>query len=144
MKYVYIFIFLSSAFSLFGLETSNKAFTAEEIPKNMNVVTKKKRFYYLIAPAVQKVHAQLMDEYLRVKNNIINKKEIQEIERLKIAYKAKSDEELLYALKPHPQSIVLAQAAMESAWATSRFFVKQIMFLVCGALIKMSLGLPRV
>ena len=25
------------------------------------------------------------------------------------------------ALKPHPQSIVIAQAAMESAWGTSRF-----------------------
>jgi Bax protein len=26
------------------------------------------------------------------------------------------------ALKPHPRSITIAQAAMESAWATSRFF----------------------
>jgi len=31
---------------------------------------------------------------------------------------------LLAALKPHPPSIVIAQAAMESAWGTSRFFVK--------------------
>ena len=122
MKYIYVFIFLSSAFSLFGFETSNRAFTAEEIPKNMNVVMKKKRFYYLLVPAVQKVHAEWMDRYLKVKDDIINKKKIEEIERLKVVYKAKSDEELLYALKPHPKSIVLAQAAMESAWATSRFF----------------------
>jgi Bax protein len=26
------------------------------------------------------------------------------------------------AMKPHPQSITIAQAAMESAWGTSRFF----------------------
>ena len=26
------------------------------------------------------------------------------------------------ALKPHPKSIAIAQAAMESSWATSRFF----------------------
>ena len=28
------------------------------------------------------------------------------------------------ALKPHPKSIALAQAAMESSWATSRFFTE--------------------
>ena len=31
---------------------------------------------------------------------------------------------MLAALKPHPPSIVLAQAALESAWGTSRFFVE--------------------
>jgi Bax protein len=28
------------------------------------------------------------------------------------------------AIKPHPRSIAMAQAAMESAWATSRFTIK--------------------
>ncbi|MEA1983854.1 MAG: glucosaminidase domain-containing protein, partial [Campylobacterota bacterium] len=45
-------------------------------------------------------------------------------QKLKDIYKVTSDEKLLLALKPHPQSIALAQAAMESAWATSRFFVE--------------------
>ena len=122
MKYIYLLIFLSSALSLFGLETSPKGFTAKEIPANMSVATKKKRFYALLVPAVEKVHTELMIEYLRVKENVLNETNADEISRLKLIYKAKSDEELLYALKPHPQSIVLAQAAMESAWATSRFF----------------------
>jgi Bax protein len=43
-------------------------------------------------------------------------------EALKKEYRASNDKELLMALKPHPISITLAQAAMESSWATSRFF----------------------
>ena len=122
MKYMYIIIFLSSTLSLFGFETSTKVFSANEIPKGMSVAAKKKRFYYLLVPVVQKVHNQLMDEYMRVEEHIANNRNLSEIERLKKHYKAKNEEELLYALKPHPQSIVLAQAAMESAWGTSRFF----------------------
>jgi len=116
--------FLSSTISLFGLGTTPKKFIASEVPKKMSVATKKKRFYALLVPAVDKVHAELMQEYLRIKEHILNKTNEKETLRLKIIYKSNSDEELLYALKPHPQSIVLAQAAMESAWATSRFFVE--------------------
>ena len=122
MKYIYISVFLISNISLFGLELKVPEYRADKIPQNMSVATKKKRFYALLVPPIQKVHAELTAEYLRVKDNIINKKEMQEIDRLKLSYKVKSDEELLYALKPHPQSVALAQAAMESAWATSRFF----------------------
>lgn len=90
--------------------------------KSVNVTSKKARFYSLLVKPIQKVHEQLMDEYLRVKSNMQNKTGLDEIKKLKSKYKVKSDLELLYALKPHPQSIVLAQAIMESAWATSRFF----------------------
>jgi len=37
-------------------------------------------------------------------------------------YSAKDPEDLLVRLKPHPKSIALAQAAMESGWGTSRLF----------------------
>lgn len=37
-------------------------------------------------------------------------------------YKAKSPERLLHKMVTHPNSIVLAQAALESGWGTSRFF----------------------
>ncbi|MEA2091937.1 MAG: glucosaminidase domain-containing protein, partial [Campylobacterota bacterium] len=47
-----------------------------------------------------------------------------EISNLKKIYKVETDKELLMAIKPHPRSIAIAQAAMESAWATSRFFKK--------------------
>jgi len=108
--------------SIFGFDNNSKKYTVKEIPKSMSVVTKKQRFYYLLVPAVQKVHSELMQNYLRVKKNIIDNTGQAEVQKLKLYYKVKSDEKLLYALKPHPQSIVLAQAAMESAWATSRFF----------------------
>ncbi|WP_455757164.1 glucosaminidase domain-containing protein [Sulfurimonas sp.] len=117
---VMLLVFFSS--SLFGFDSNSKKYTAQEIPKNMSVVTKKKRFYYLLVPAVQKVHSELMQNYLRVKKNIIHNTDTAEIEKLKVYYKVKTNDELLYALKPHPQSIALAQAAMESAWGTSRFF----------------------
>ncbi|MEA3370702.1 MAG: glucosaminidase domain-containing protein [Campylobacterota bacterium] len=90
----------------------------------MTVKEKKARFYALVEPAVQKVHAELTVQYKRVKSDIEADKETQEMARLKEIYKVESDEKLLLALKPHPQSIAIAQAAMESAWATSRFFVK--------------------
>ncbi len=63
-----------------------------------------------------------MNNYLRIKKNMVNKQNLQEIATLKRIYKADSDLELLYALIPHPPSIVIAQGAMESAWATSRFY----------------------
>jgi len=36
-------------------------------------------------------------------------------------YSAKNKQDLLKRIKPHPKSIAIAQAAIESAWATSRF-----------------------
>ncbi len=90
--------------------------------QHMSVKEKKKRFLKLLLPAVQKVHDGLMQRYKRVKKNLENNTNIQEIEFLKKIYRATSDEDLLARLKPHPISITLAQAAMESSWATSRFF----------------------
>ncbi len=116
MKYIFLLSLLFGfGSSLFGLET---------LPENniINKLSKKQRFYNLIVPSVKKVHAELMMNYLRVRENMIKKQKREEIDALKRKYKVDSDLELLYALYPHPQSIVIAQAAMESAWATSRFF----------------------
>lgn len=65
-----------------------------------------------------------MQEYEKVNEDIINDRNLLELSELKRIYKVKSDEELLYALKPHPKSIAIAQAAMESGWGTSRFYVE--------------------
>jgi len=46
------------------------------------------------------------------------------MKRLRAKYKVKNNKKLLKAIKPHPKSIAMAQAAMESAWGTSRFFTK--------------------
>ncbi len=37
-------------------------------------------------------------------------------------FKAKGPQDLLKRMQPHPASIILAQAAIESGWGTSRFF----------------------
>ncbi|WP_434637056.1 glucosaminidase domain-containing protein [Sulfurimonas sp. NW7] len=88
----------------------------------LSVKEKKKRFLMLLVPIIRKVHNELMQRYKRIAKDIANKENREEIEFLKKKYKATSDEDLLARLKPHPVSIVLAQAAMESSWATSRFF----------------------
>ena len=82
MKYIFIIIFLSS--TVFGLENKLNSFTTSKIPKNMDIATKKKRFYDLLVPAVNKVHTELMSKYLKIKEDIINKKNTKEIQKLKL------------------------------------------------------------
>jgi len=93
----------------------------EELP-TMTVQEKKARFKSLIVPAVDAVYTKLMTRYEDVKATIDAGKSNAKIEALKVEYKATTNAELLMALKPHPKSIAIAQAAMESSWATSRFF----------------------
>ncbi len=93
----------------------------EELPK-MTVQEKKARFKSLIIPAVDTAYATLMTRYQDVKTTLDADGSNDAIEALKVEYKATTNEELLMALKPHPKSIAIAQAAMESSWATSRFF----------------------
>ena len=103
----------------------------EELPK-MTVQEKKARFKSLIIPAVDTVYATLMTRYQDVKATLDAGGSNDDIESLKVEYKATTNEELLMALKPHPKSIAIAQAAMESSWATSRFFrVAYNIFGVC-------------
>jgi len=92
-----------------------------ELPK-MTVQEKKARFRALIVPAVDIVYAKLMARYEDIKTTLDAGKANAEIEKLKVEYKATTNDELLMALKPHPKSITIAQAAIESSWATSRFF----------------------
>jgi Bax protein len=89
----------------------------------LSVNAKKERFRKLLEPAIESVYTQLETEYIEVshyidKGTYYNKK----INNLKKIYNVTTDEELLSAIKPHPKSIAMAQAAIESAWATSRFF----------------------
>ena len=90
--------------------------------KFMSVAEKKARFEELMVFPTIKVYNELMERYIKIANDIQNQTNLEEIKKLKKEYKVKTDEELLLALKPHPVSIVLAQAAMESGWGTSRFF----------------------
>lgn len=96
----------------------------EDIVPKMTVQEKKERFRSLVVPSVNEVYADLMEQYQEVSESIQSGDDNDKIEALRIEYRASNNEELLVALKPHPKSIALAQAAMESSWATSHFFTK--------------------
>ena len=97
-------------------------YSANVVPKHITAKEKKARFYYLVVPAVYKVYNELLVEYNELKSAIDANRTIPQLATLKSIYNVKTKRELLLALKPHPKSIVLAQAAIESAWGTSRFF----------------------
>ncbi len=86
--------------------------------------TKKFRFYKLILPPVKKVDVKLRRLYIQTLQDIQNHTNKARIVALMKSYKAKDELDLLKRIKPHPISITLAQAAMESAWGTSRFFIE--------------------
>ena len=124
MKQVYLLLFIVISLLTTNSLASTPKYTAINVPKKMTVAVKKERFYYLLAPAIDKVYNELLAQFNEVKKDLKSGSNAAKIEKLKTTYKVKSDKALLLALKPHPQSIALAQAAMESAWGTSRFFVK--------------------
>lgn len=101
---------------------SKKQYRADAVPKQMSAKEKKFRFRCLVQPELEAVYIELNDQYQRVQEKIERNEIDDSIEQLKTAYKADSDQQLLLALKPHPISIAIAQAAIETAWGTSRFF----------------------
>jgi len=111
--------------SLYGVQSmkvnTTSKYTVDTIPKKMSVQEKKQRFRDLVVPAVQKVYADLDAKYSEAKKLIEAGKSNANIDRLMKSYHAKSPEDLLRRMKPHAKSVAIAQAAMESAWATSRF-----------------------
>jgi len=114
MKFLFlILIYLTNAFSSVDDSNTTKV-------KYISIKAKKDRFYKLIIPAVNQVHSELLTQYNLILKDI-NSTKTQELKKI---YKVETTQELLEALKPHPKSITLAQAAMESGWATSRFFLE--------------------
>ena len=105
-----------------ALFADEKRYSVAKVPSAMSVQEKKARFYALVVPAVTSVYNDLMQQYNDVATALKNPQATKKIAALKRLYHVKSDADLLIALKPHPPSITIAQAAMESAWGTSRFF----------------------
>ena len=114
-------ILLALVLLFLSLQAKELTYSIEILPKKMSVHEKKKRFYALVLPETQKVYQALLTQHKKIKSDIKKKQNQEEISSLKLLYKTQTDEELLLALYPHPVSIALAQAAVESAWATSRF-----------------------
>ena len=118
-----LILLLSSV--LYGVQSvkvnETTTYTASVVPKKMTVQEKKQRFRDLVVPAVEKVYADLDAKYKVAKVKVDSGKIDAQIEKLMKSYSAKSPEDLLVRMKPHAKSVAIAQAAMESAWATSRF-----------------------
>ena len=123
MRYLILFILFFITIEASQKDISIK-YVADKIPKNMTLQIKKDRFYYLLVPAIEEIYEELYQNYAKVKNDIEQSKNLFAIDYLKVRYGVTTDKELLAILKPHPKSIALAQAAIESGWATSRFFVE--------------------
>jgi len=102
--------------------SSQAAVTKIKSVKPLYISKKKRIFFRTIVPVITKVYERRYREYKELKKALKEAKESKKIEALKRLYNVKSNKELLCALKPHPKSIAIAQAAMESAWGTSRFF----------------------
>lgn len=95
--------------------------TKNEAIANMTVAEKKARFLELVVPAVNEVYDDLMEQYHQIKAEIAKNPNSAALAQLRKEYRAKDNKALLRALKPHPKSIAIAQAALESSWATSKF-----------------------
>ena len=96
--------------------------------KNLQVSEKKQKFFHMILPAIliSKANLKLKRErvlsLINTPKNAWSEDDYSFLENLYKKYKTKDIKKLANRLKTHPASIVLAQAAIESAWGESRFF----------------------
>lgn len=96
----------------------------EELIDTMNLSEKKTNFLKMIVPPLDEVYEEELNYFNDIQTLINENPDNAILESLREEYNAKDNLELLMALKPHPKSITLAQAAMESGWGESRFFQK--------------------
>jgi Bax protein len=94
----------------------------------LEVSKKKQKFFHMILPAILISKANLEIKRKRVLSLMntpvenMDEDDIDFLEELYKKYKTRDMRKLANRLKTHPVSIVLAQAAIESAWGESRFF----------------------
>ncbi len=117
MKHLFFYVVIS--FLLISCGDDNVTDSTAKAP---TVSEKKQNFKDLLIPAIEQAYTDLNQQYLKIKQAIKDGEQQELIAQLKTTYKVTTNDELLMALKPHPKSIVIAQAAMESGWATSRIF----------------------
>lgn len=101
-------------------EVNNKKVNKKTKP--ISVKQKKKNFLKMMVGPLNRVYAKLLKQYSQTVLLIKKNPNDTRLMVLRKRYKVKTNNALLIALKPHPKSVALAQAAMESAWGTSRFF----------------------
>ncbi|HLF35629.1 MAG TPA: glucosaminidase domain-containing protein [Cyclobacteriaceae bacterium] len=97
---------------------------------NVPIEFRKKKFIDLVLPAILVVKHELMKEsirtshlMIRLKNHMpVVKKDSAFIAGLFRKYQTESLYEVTKKQQVHPTSLIIAQAALESGWGTSRFF----------------------
>ncbi len=98
----------------------------EPLPTEERKIT----FIHQLLPSILicKYNLELQQRYLEKllqKDSVrLSRKHKQYLDSLYLRYRTRDPEELLKRLDTHPVSIILAQAALESAWGTSRFFME--------------------
>lgn len=122
MSIVVGMLYSSSLYAVQSIKVNEKSkYTVNVVPKKMTIQVKKQRFRDLIVPAVNRVYADLYAKYMEAKKLVEAGKTDAKIQKLMKSYSAKNPQDLLTRMKPHAKSVAITQAAMESAWATSRF-----------------------
>jgi Bax protein len=98
--------------------------------KKLEVSEKKQKFFHMILPAIliSKANLKLKRERVLSLRSTAEEELLGDdrdfLEELFKRYKTRDMKKLANRLKTHPVSIILAQAAIESAWGESRFFKK--------------------
>jgi len=94
----------------------------------LQVSDKKQKFFHMLLPAILISKQKFKVLRTRAKNIIESDNPSNEdllfLDKMYKKFKTTNNKELLSRMKTHPVSIVLAQAAIESAWGESRFFKK--------------------
>lgn len=93
---------------------------------------KKQKFFDMILPSILIAREALEKKYkavdmIRVKQSkglVLSEFETNFLAAQMKACKAKTIDDLLLRLRTHPTSIVMAQAALESGWGSSRFYLQ--------------------
>jgi Bax protein len=119
---MYLFKLNAQELNTVNKNTAIKKEAKRNTTKPLSVKEKKKRFLVMMEKPLNRVYAKLLKQYEQTKQLIQQNPNHAKVVALRQRYKAKDNAALLIALKPHPKSVALAQAAMESAWGTSRFF----------------------
>ena len=88
---------------------------------------KKKLFINLMLPSILIAKFKLEQTRISVvslvnSKSAISPKDEEYLAQLRKSYKCTTNKELIARLHTHPTSIVIAQAALESGWGTSRFY----------------------
>ena len=84
--------------------------------KTLDVVQRKKKFIQLILPAILFEKSKIRKALKSINDD--------SVEELYLYCNCKSRDKLIECLSNQPNSIILAQAAIESGWGTSRFFIE--------------------